>query len=120
MGPMPSTMGAPLYSYFCLRFSSPLCQLPFYSTGPRPNSLTVSSNGPWHSETPAHLRTAGVLTGYSHDLTPFCPLNGHLPADLHTQGAWIRAIREGEEGGRGLLYFQAKYAAALALGAIIW
>lgn len=117
MGPVPSTMGAPLYSYFCcIFFSSPLCQFPFYSPGCGPDSLTVPSNGPWHGEAPAHLRTAGVLTGYSHDLTPFCPLNGHLPADSHTQGAWFREIIEGRE----LLYFQAKYAAAGALGAIIW
>lgn len=108
--------GCSLVLLLLLCFSSPLCQFPFYSTGPGPDSLTVPSNGPWHIEAPAHLRTAGVLTGYSHDLTPFCPLNGHLPADSHTQGAWIREIA----GGRGLLYFQAKYAAAVALGSIIW
>lgn len=78
--------GCSLVLLLLLCFSSPLCQFPFYSTGPGPDSLTVPSNGPWHIEAPAHLRTAGVLTGYSHDLTPFCPLNGHLPADSHTQG----------------------------------
>lgn len=95
MGPILCTVGAPLYSYFCC-FRLAIVPVPLFSFGHMPNSLNVPLNGPWHCAEPAHPRTAGVPTGYGHDLTPFCPSVGtceriHTPRGSASE--WLQ--REG-------------------------
>lgn len=70
---------------------------PFFSPfGLAPNSLNVPLNGPWHCAEAAHLRTAGVPTGYGHDLTPFCPRWALVSGFTHPGGPaseWLQRER---------------------------
>lgn len=98
MGPILCTVGAPLYSYFCcFRLAIvPALLFFFFPLGLAPNSLNVPLNGPWHCAEAAHLRTAGVPTGYGHDLTPFCPRWALVSGFTHPGGPaseWLQRER---------------------------
>lgn len=81
-------------------FALLLCQRSFFffssPLGLAPNSLNVPLNGPWHCAEAAHLRTAGVPTGYGHDLTPFCPRWALVSGFTHPGGPaseWLQRER---------------------------
>lgn len=90
------TVVAPLYSYFCC-FLLAIVPVPVFPFGSMPDSLNVPSNGPWHSTEPAHPKTAGVPTGYGHDLTPFCPSMGTCQR-IHTPRGSALEWLQGEGG----------------------